>query len=70
MTTPTLIAHQSKISSLKVHMDHQKAPPKAPKKPSFSYRRERTQGGDINRPSKSDLLVAFEYYIELFELLS
>ncbi|WP_435135160.1 hypothetical protein [Plesiomonas shigelloides] len=66
MTTPTLIAHQSKISSLKVHMDHQKAP----QKPPISYKRERTLGGYINRPSKSDLLVAFEYYIELFELLS
>lgn len=66
MTTPALIAHQSIISSLNVHMGHQKAP----QKPPLSYRRERTQGGDINRPSKSDLLVAFEYYIELFEQLS
>ena len=47
-------------------MDHQKAP----QKPPISYKRERTLGGYINRPSNSDLLVAFEYYIELFELLS
>lgn len=43
-------------------MAHQKAP----QKPPLSYKRERTQGGYINRPSKSNLLVAFEYYIELF----